>query len=97
LFPAGQLSFGHPGTRHDDEQHAQQSDDTQQLEQAHAPATVMLLIRISPQWMLPRVSRLLPQASMPRNIWARFPAIVTSSTGWLISPFSIRNPVAPRE
>ena len=63
----------------------------------HQFATVISRISSEPVWMLPRRSMSSPQPTMPLNMSSRLPAMVTSSTGWLGSPFSIQIPDAPRE
>ena len=49
---------------------------------------VMFSIRIEPDSREPRTNVSLPTATMDLNIVARFPAMVTSSTGYWISPLS---------
>ena len=61
------------------------------------PARVMDSIRIEPVRMLPFRSTSLPTATSPRNMSLRLPAMVISSTGYWIAPFSTQNPAAPRE
>ena len=61
------------------------------------PARVILPISQEPLWMLPRRSTSLPTARRSANIWRRLPAMVISSTGKAISPFSTQKPLAPRE
>ena len=61
------------------------------------PARVMDSIRIEPVRMLPLGSTSLPTATSPRNMSLRLPAMVISSTGYWITPFSTQKPAAPRE
>ena len=61
------------------------------------PAIVICSIRIDPVRMDPCESTSEPTSRIPRNMSARFPAIVISSTGYAISPPSTQNPAAPRE
>ena len=61
------------------------------------PATAISSISTEPQVLVPRVSSSLPTATMPRYMSARLPAMVISSTGYWISPFSTQKPLAPRE
>lgn len=61
------------------------------------PAIVMRSTRTEPTCFEPRTSMSLPMAAIPRNISPRLPAMVISSTGWMISPFSTQYPAAPRE
>lgn len=63
----------------------------------HAPATVIPSIRIVGLATAPRNTRSFPIAVTLRSISERLPAIVTSSTACVNSPFSIQSPVAPRE
>ncbi len=53
-----------------------------------APATVMLPIRMEPVAFVPRTSTSLPMAAMSRNMSFRLPAMVISSTGYWMMPFS---------
>ena len=61
------------------------------------PATVIRAILMVGEATELRHSRSLPIISIPHSMSFRFPAIVTSSTGWVSSPFSIQIPTAPRE
>ncbi len=61
------------------------------------PARVMFSIRIEPVRILPHRSTSLPTATICRNMSRMFPAIVISSTGYWICPFSTQKPAAPRE
>ena len=63
----------------------------------YAPATVMRAILSVGAAIALRGRRSLPTISMSRSMSRRFPAIVSSSTGWASSPFSIHSPAAPRE
>ena len=64
---------------------------------AQAPPIVIPSMRSVGEATEPRNTRSLPMAVMFRSISPRFPAIVTSSTACVNSPFSIHNPNAPRE
>ena len=61
------------------------------------PAIVICSIRSDPVRMAPRVSTSAPTSRIPRNMSARLPAMVISSTGYAISPPSTQKPAAPRE
>ena len=61
------------------------------------PAIVICSTRMDPMRMAPRASTSAPTSRMPRNMSARFPAMVISSTGYAISPPSTQKPAAPRE
>jgi membrane protein len=61
------------------------------------PASVNPSTRTAPQRTVPRVSMSDPTAWISRNRSVRFPASVTSCTGYTISPRSTQNPAAPRE
>ncbi len=61
------------------------------------PATVISSISQLPVWILPRVSISSPTPTRPLNIVSRFPAMVNSSTGCWMRPFSTQKPAAPRE
>ena len=63
----------------------------------YAPATVMRAILSVGAAIALRGRRSLPTISMSRSMSRRFPAMVSSSTGWASSPFSIHSPAAPRE
>src|SRR6202789_3298914 len=63
----------------------------------YAPASVMPSMRNVGAATELRKRRSLPMAEIFCSISARFPAMVTSSTAWVSSPFSIHRPVAPRE
>src|SRR2546426_2554306 len=63
----------------------------------YAPATVMRAILSVGAAIALRARRSLPTISMSRSMSRRFPAMVSSSTGWASSPFSIHSPAAPRE
>jgi hypothetical protein len=63
----------------------------------YSPAMVIDSISIDPVRMLPRRSTSLPTAAMPASMFFILPAIVISSTGYWISPFSTQKPPAPRE
>ncbi len=52
------------------------------------PAMVMLPIRMEPVFFVPRHSTSLPMATMSVNMSFRLPAMVISSTGYWITPFS---------
>ncbi len=54
----------------------------------HSPAMVMSSTRIEPLRREPRTTVSRPTAAMPRNMSLRLPAMVISSTGYAISPFS---------
>ena len=70
--------------------------DTSSAER-YAPATVMRAILSVGAAIALRGRRSLPTISMSRSMSRRFPAMVSSSTGWASSPFSIHSPAAPRE
>lgn len=61
------------------------------------PATVISPIRIDPDFLAPRICVSAPIATICLNISFRFPAIVISSTGYWMTPFSTQNPDAPLE
>ena len=61
------------------------------------PAIVICSTRMDPVRMPPRASTSAPTSRIPRNMSARFPAMVISSTGYAISPPSTQKPAAPRE
>src|SRR5262245_42230363 len=61
------------------------------------PAITMRPINNEGAEVRSRKTRSLPTASTAFHISRRFPATVTSSTGYVNSPFSIQMPTAPRE
>ncbi len=67
------------------------------LSRNHSPAMVMVSISQEPVRVLPGKSQSLPTATRPANMRLRLPAMVISSTGYWISPFSTQKPAAPRE
>src|SRR4029453_17654109 len=61
------------------------------------PATTIRLIRRVGDTVRSRRTRSSPTPSIAASMPRRFPATVTSSTGYASSPFSIQSPTAPRE
>lgn len=73
------------------------SPDAVSLQPSAQAPTIIASIRIDPLTILPRRSTSSPSATTFAHISRRLLAIVTSSTGNLISPFSNQKPFTPRE
>lgn len=58
------------------------------LKRAQAPATTIFSIRMEPVCLVPRTSTSLPTATICASISFILPAMVISSTGYWITPFS---------
>ena len=81
----------------DDDDDDEEEEGEEETRARYAPATVMRAILSVGAAIALRGRRSLPTISMSRSMSRRFPAMVSSSTGWASSPFSIHSPAAPRE
>ncbi len=95
--PVAPGAYGVLSGRSDDEAHDSHGAHGARAGIRHSPATVMRSSRIDPVRMCDRRSTSLPTAAMFANMSRRFAAIVISSTGCAIAPFSTQKPDAPRE
>ena len=80
-----------------DDDDEEEEEGEEEARTPYAPATVMRAILSVGAAIALRTRRSLPTISMSRSMSRRFPAMVSSSTAWASSPFSIHSPAAPRE
>ena len=73
------------------------SNSLREFESDQLPPTVRLSMSTDPVFLPPRLSVSAPTATMPPKMPRRLPAMVISSTGCAITPFSTQKPLAPRE